>query len=104
MEKYVNLKKIASGSYGDIFKTKIENKDVVVKKIFFDNDKELEICMLVNNLKISYFVKFIEKINKSIPKLTIDIYLEIKISIFCRLVGEGSVFNEYIVFDAILLL
>jgi serine/threonine protein kinase len=66
MEKYVNLKKIASGSYGDIFKTKIENKDVVVKKIFFDNDKELEICMLVNNLKISYFVKFIEKINKNI--------------------------------------
>jgi len=66
MDKYKDLIKIGSGSYGDIFKTKIENKDVVVKKILFDNDKELEICMLINNLKISYFVKFIEKINKNI--------------------------------------
>ena len=72
MEKYNIIRKLASGSYGDIFiasnkKSKyVLDNYVVVKKLFIKDDLEMETCKLINSLKNKYFVKYIEKIENNI--------------------------------------
>lgn len=71
MEKYNIIRKLASGSYGDIFI--VSNKEsnnikqkFVVKKLFIKDDLEIETCKIINSLKNKYFVKYIEKIDNNI--------------------------------------
>jgi serine/threonine protein kinase len=71
MEKYNIKRKLASGSYGDIFiasviDIKVNNNDVVIKKLFIKDDLENENCKLINTLNNKYFVNFIEKIDNNI--------------------------------------
>ena len=66
MNKYNIIRKIANGSYGDVFLGKIKDKEVVIKKLFTKNDLERESCKIINELQCKYFVNFIEKIGDNI--------------------------------------
>ena len=73
MEKYNIKRKLASGSYGDIFiaslikpKDALIKNDFVIKKLFMQDDEENKNCKFINSLNIKYFVNFIDKIDNNI--------------------------------------
>ncbi len=66
-EDYVKIRSLGMGSYGSIYLYENSKSDqIVLKKIYFDNDTELIYCDKINDLDIKGLMKYYGKDGKNI--------------------------------------